>query len=185
VTLKDGQALDARLLKYDAYFLSIANSRGTAFDLPWAEVAALDSEELAADLPLLRGRITAEASPVGSIIEARQPRRALAKAFWPGLLLHGSGHRYAGDQDTFVSLAGAELFGVVVGAFGVAELLGPGKPGEHKETAQALSIAGGSIFALTWAWDLLFAPGAARRYNEGKGLALQAAPGGAQLALRF
>ncbi len=185
VRLKDGQVLAAQLLKSDAYFLSIANSRGTVFDVPWAEVAAVDSSELGADLALLRGRITAEPSPVGSIIEARSGSKALGKALWPGFFLHGSGHRYAGDNDTFVSLAGAELFGVVVGGFGLNELLGPGKTGEHKDTALALAVGGASLFTLTWLWDLAFAPGAARRYNESKGLALESTVGGAQVALRF
>lgn len=184
--LKDGQRLDAKLLKYDDYFLSVSNSAGTAFDIPWVEVAAVDSAELPADLMLMKGRLTAEASPVNSVIEARHPSKALGKAFWPGILLHGSGHRYAGDNDSFVSLAGAELFGVVVGGFGANELLGPSKAGEHKDTALALAIGGGAIFGLTWLWDLAFAPGAARKFNQARGLALEPAQnGGAQLALRF
>lgn len=186
VTLKDGQAMDAVLGKYDDYFLTVSNSLGKNFDLPWAEVAAVDSSDLSADLPLLRGRITREPSPVGSVIAAKNPSTALAKAFWPGILLHGSGHRYAGDNDTFLSLAGAELFGVVVGGFGATELLGPTRVGEHKDTALALAVGGGAIFGLTWLWDLAFAPGAARKFNQAKGLALEPAKnGGAQIALRF
>lgn len=185
VTLKDGQALDARLQKYDAYFLSVANSQGTVFDLPWAEVASLESDGLSADLPLMLGRLTAGASPVSSLIEPRSGSKALAKALWPGLLLHGSGHRYAGDHDTFVSLVGAELFGVVVGGFGLGELLGPGRDGEHKDTATALAVAGGSVFVLTWLWDLAFSPGAARRHNQAKGLALEPTGQGLKLALTF
>lgn len=185
VRLKDGQSLDARLLKYDAYFLSIANGAGTVFDLPWAEVASVDGAELGADLALMRGRLSAEPSDVSSLIQARSGRAAFGKAVWPGFFLHGSGHRYAGDNDTFISLAGAELFGVVVGGFGLNELLGPSKDGEHKDTALALTIGGGSIFALTWLWDLAFAPGAANRFNQAKGLVLEPTPTGAQLAYRF
>lgn len=185
VRLKDGQNLHGTLLKYDDYFLSVSNAAGKAFDLPWVEVAEVDGDALGADLALMRGRLSPGGAPVGSVVEARSPGGALAKAFWPGLVLHGYGHRYAGDNDGFISLAGAEIFAVVVGGFGVAELLGPGKAGEHKDTALALSIGGGGIFALSWLWDLAFAPGAARRFNRAQGLAFEPTPTGAKLAYTF
>lgn len=185
ITLKDGQQLQGNLLKYDDYFLSVKNRRGTSFDLPWVEVQSVDSSALSADLPLMRGRLTSASSPVNSLVQARDPSTALSRALWPGILLHGAGHRYAGDYDRFVSLAGAELFGVVVGGFGANEYFGPGKDGEHKDTALALTVGGGVIFGVTWLWDLAFSPGAARKFNEAHGLALLPAPNGAQLALSF
>jgi hypothetical protein len=185
VRLKDGQALDAGLLKYDRYFLSIRNSKGTTFDVPWAEVEAVESPELGAELALLRANLTPGPEPVGSIIEARRGSTALAKAVWPGFLLHGAGHRYAGDDETFVSLAGAELFGVVIGGFGLSELANATEDGEHRGTSLALAAGGGAIFALTWFYDMAFAPGAAEKLNQAKGLSFEPTPTGAQLAYRF
>lgn len=185
VRLKDGQSAELKLLHYDSVFLSAVNAKGTKFDLPWNEVASLSSADAGPDLALMQGHLTPEASPVGSQIALRQPGTAFTQALWPGFLLHGAGHRYAGDQDTFFSLAGGELFGLVVGGFGLSELLGPEKTGESKDTALALASAGGIIFGLTWLWDLGFAPGAATKFNQAKGLALQPLPTGAQLAYRF
>jgi hypothetical protein len=185
VRLKDGQALDAAVLKYDSYFLSIQNRLGTGFDVPWAEVESVDSQDLAADLSLMRGKLTAEPGPVNSLIQARSGSAALDQALWPGFLLHGAGHRYAGDTDTFVSLAGAELFGVVVSGFGLSELASTSEDGEHRDTSLGLAVGGGAIFALTWFYDLAFAPGAAEKLDRAKGLAFEPTPTGAQLAYRF
>jgi hypothetical protein len=185
VRLKDGQVLDALLQHSDKYFLSVNNAKGTHFDIPWSEVEALDSADLGAELAPLRANIKAGPAEVSSLVEPRRGGTAFQRALWPGILLHGAGHRYAGDSDAFVSLAGGELFGVVVGGFGLSELLGEGKAGESKDTALALSVGGGAIFGLTWLYDLAFAPGAARKFNEAKGLSLQPRLNGLQLAYRF
>lgn len=185
VTMKDGQQAHLKMLRYDSVFLSTVNAKGTALDLPWVEIAKVDGDAAGADLALMRGHITDEPSPVNSVMAPRDPGKAFAQALWPGILLHGSGLRYAGDQDSFVSLAGGELFGVVVGTFGLYEVLGPDIVGESKTTANALTIAGGTIFAVTWIWDLAMAPGAARRFNDSKGLALLPRQDGLQLSYKF
>jgi hypothetical protein len=186
VRLKDGQVFPAQLQKSDKYFLSFNNAKGTHFDIPWAEVEAVDSKDLGADgLALLRANLTPGPGPVGSIVEPRSGGEAFKRALWPGFLLHGSGHRYAGDNDSFVSLAGGELFGVVIGAFGLSELNGATEDGEHRGTSLALAVGGGSIFALTWFYDMAFAPGAARDFNAAKGLSLEPRPDGVQLSYKF
>lgn len=185
VTMKDGQQAHLKMLRYDSVFLSTVNAKGTALDLPWVEIAKVDGDAAGADLALMRGHITDEPSPVNSVMAPRDPGKAFTQALWPGILLHGSGLRYAGDQDSFVSLAGGELFGVVVGTFGLYEVLGPDIAGESKTTANALTIAGGTIFAVTWIWDLALAPGAARRLNDSKGLALLPRQDGLQLSYKF
>ena len=185
VTLKDGQQADVTLRRYDSVFLTVLNAQGTAFDLPWVEVASIGGSEADPDLLLMRGHLDRSSVTVSSQLAAKQPRKAFSQALWPGILLHGAGHRYAGDQDAFFSLAGGELFGLVVGGFGLSEVLGPEKTGESKSTAIGLAASGGAIFALTWLWDLGFAPGAARKFNQAHGLALQPLPNGAQLAYHF
>lgn len=188
VRLKDGQAFEAQLQRSDKYFLSINNAKGTHFDVPWAEVEAIESSDISSDgLALLRANLMPEPGPVGSIVEPRSGGEAFKRALWPGFLLHGSGHRYAGDNDTFVSLAGGELFGVVIAGFGLSELSSTTEDGEHRGTSLALAVGGGSIFALTWLYDLAFAPGAARDFNAAKGLSLEPASqgDGVQLSYKF
>jgi hypothetical protein len=177
--------VDAVLLQSDAYFLSISNRAGTRFDLPWKEVAELDSPDMGLELVGLRSRLDSTPERVTQRVEPVSGGRALRRALWPGFLVHGWGHREAGANDVFLSLVGAEVFGVVVGAFGLGELLGPEKAGETKDTALALSVAGASIFALTWFWDLAFAPGAAERYNKARGLVLAPRPEGPGLGLAY
>jgi hypothetical protein len=186
VRLKDGQSFQAQLQKSDKYFLSVNNAKGTHFDIPWAEVEAIDSSEVGSDgLALLRANLTPGPGPVGSIVEPRDGSVAFKRALWPGFLLHGSGFRYAGDNETFVSLAGGELFGVVIAGFGLSELQSTTDDGEHRGTSLGLAVGGGSIFALTWLYDLAFAPGAARDFNAAKGLSLEPRPDGVQLSYKF
>lgn len=112
----------------------------------------------------------------------KDPKAAFKAALWPDLLLHGWGHHVAGDQDTFLNLAGGELFGLVMLGFGLAEALGPDIKGESKATSQAIAMAGGAIFATTWIWDLVDAGAAARRFNQEHDLGLAPLDGGARLA---
>ena len=111
------------------------------------------------------------------------PDAAFKAAFWPGILLHGAGYREAGDTDTFVNLAGGEIFSAVLLGFGLAEALGPDIKDESKATSQSIAAAGGVIFVGTWLWDIAGASGAARKFNEKNGLSLSPKGDGAQVAL--
>jgi len=186
VTLKDGQVAHLALLRYDRFFLTAVNPKGTSFDIPWAEVAAVEGPDAGADLALMRGNITGDPALVGSIVAPRDPGHALGAAFWPGVLLHGSGYRYAGDNGMFVDLAGAELFGVVVGVFGAYINANPDNTNlsEDQGASKVLIATGAGIFLVTWVWDM-FSPLEAAQLNKDKGLALLPFPGGAQLACSF
>jgi hypothetical protein len=127
--------------------------------------------------------IQTETAPASIKLTAKDPREALKAAIWPGLLLHGWGHRAAGDQDTFLNLAGGELFSVVMLGFGLAEALGPDIKDETKSTSQSVAAAGAVFFAATWIWDLAGAQAAARRYNARLSLGLAPQDGAPQLAL--
>jgi hypothetical protein len=128
---------------------------------------------------------TPESAALSIRLEKKDPGAALKKAFWPGILIHGWGHREAGDYGTFTNLAGAELFGAVVLGFGLAEYLGPEIPGENKGTSQSIALGGGAIMLTSWLWDVVGAPGAARQYNADHGLTLIPRSNGLQVALRF
>jgi hypothetical protein len=189
VTLKDGQTADLTLHSFDHFFLSADNALGTRFNLPWAEVASLDSSSPGADLGPLRANITVDPGPVGSVIEGRDPGEARMQALWPGVVIHGEGMNYAGDKASFYDLAGAEVFGVALAAFGGYQLAYPNNADTNRSASQDLVIAGGALFAVTWFWDLTFAPEVAAHFDERKGVALLPASvngaQGAQLAYRF
>lgn len=185
VTLKDGQVAGLKLITYDRFFLSAVNAKGTRFDIPWAEVATVDSPNAGGDLAMMRGNLNSDPEPVTMVIEPRSPQTAFDRALWPGVLLHGAGFRYAGNNDRFVGLAGAEFFGVVVGAFGTYLQLYPNADDTSREVPQALVTAGVVCFVGTWLWDLAFSPCAARGLDRSKGLALEPASRGEGLQLSY
>jgi hypothetical protein len=178
VTLKDGQAVSGQIQGYDQYFLDVKSSNGHLFHLPWAEVGAV-SRTAGADGEwdnwLQATFISDTPAEVGTIVTPKDPSAAFKASLWPGVLIHGMGHREAGDTDRFYALLGAESFGLLVGAFGAAELFADAKPGETKSTAQILTWSGVGMFTLSWAWDMAFSYSAAERFNKDRGLSL--APG--------
>ena len=126
---------------------------------------------------------TKEAQAATIKVYTRVPHDAFVASLWPGILLHGWGHHVAGDQETFLNLAGGELFGVIMLGFGASEALGPDIKDESKATSQSIAIAGAAIFGVTWLWDVVDAGAAAKRFNKEHNLSLLPLEGGAQLAL--
>jgi hypothetical protein len=189
VTLKDGQRADLFLKSYDNFFLTALNSVGTRFDLPWSDVAAVDSTQAGADLALMRGKITDEPATTEVLVEPRSRGTAVVRALWPGVLIHGAGFDYAGDKGIFYDLAGAEVFGIAVAALGGYLDAYPNTEDSGRNTpsgGQDLIIGGAAVFGVSWLWDICFSPGAASDTNAAKGLALEpASNGGAQLAYHF
>lgn len=185
VTLKDGQSMKGEVLSYDAFFLVVAQAGGRKFDLPWREIAEVTLEEFSGDDAMMRQYLTPERVAVASVIQPRDPGAALAKAFWPGVLLHGYGHKQAGESEVFFSLAGAGIFGGLMGGFGLARALDAGVSESDKELARYLAWGGGAIFTISWLWDLSFAASAARKFNAKHGLAIAPAPGGVALGTRL
>jgi hypothetical protein len=98
------------------------------------------------------------------------------KALFPGFFIHGSGFKEAGNTDMFLSLAGAELFGVLVGAFGAARAGDPALSQGERDTAASLAMGGVCVFALTWTIDLIGSGISANNYNQRHGLSLGLAP---------
>ncbi len=171
VVLKDGQEAQLRLVDYDRYFLTVSNAKGTLFNIPWTEVASVDGPP-SGDLAMMRGDLDPDPAPVTSIIEARDPQEALRLSLWPGVLLHGSGLRYCGDYGSFVGLAGAEVFGVVLGAFGGYLEAYPNTSDTDRQVPAALIGVGAACFLGTWLWDIAFCRGTALRVDAAHGLAL-------------
>jgi hypothetical protein len=183
VTLKDGQAMTGLLKTYDELLLVVANARGKIFSLPWAEVASVSALSPSPDAALMQQYLRPGPAEVVTLMAPKSPQEAWRRALWPGVLVHGAGYRAAGDNETFLNLAGGEIFSAVLLGFGLAEALGPGIPGETKITSESIAVGGGVIFLATWVWDLCGAPSAARDFNAKNDLALLPVQGGAELAL--
>jgi hypothetical protein len=114
-------------------------------------------------------------------------RGALYKAaVWPGLFWHGAGYAYAGDEDTALGLTGMEGFSLFVTGFaGYEWAFVNGSAGENKDTATALTWAGGALFLTGWVWDMVGAPLEAGHKASATQVGLVPIPGGAAVTVKF
>jgi hypothetical protein len=182
LVLKDGQALKGAVQGYDSYFLDVKIQKGATFHVPWPEIKSVSREGRPEDWA--QAFLTAEQNVVvTTTVTPLNPGQAFLASLFPGFFIHGWGHYQARDTDRFYALLGAEVFGVMVGGFGVTEASGvwglkssPGVAGENDNTARALAYAGAAIFAGSWLWDVCFASSAADRFNREHGLVLNVAP---------
>jgi hypothetical protein len=92
---------------------------------------------------------------------------ALLLAIGPGFVIHGLGHAYAGDGVTFGVLLGCEVVGgyYLIDAFKRA--LDENSTDELSNTETALRASAIIVlFFGSWAYDIMFAPGAVEKHNE-------------------
>jgi hypothetical protein len=176
VTLKDGQQAEGKIRGYDSFFLEFESKNATKFHIPWIEVSDLAPAEFSGDSALMRQYLKTDQVEVQTFIQAKNPHDVRMIAAWPGFMLHGSGYRAAGDNDSFLSLAGLELFGVGIGLFGLGQSTDTAASASDQSVSQGLMIAGGSIFLITWVWDLVGSGYAAESFNSQHGLSLSFAP---------
>ncbi|MGB8657848.1 MAG: P13 family porin [Candidatus Zixiibacteriota bacterium] len=101
-------------------------------------------------------------------LKLKDPRMAVFYAVIPGIIVHGSGHFYAGKTKTGAALLGSELVGgalAFVGAVGkgMSEMDG----GQSTwEAGDVLMVTGTILFVGSWLYDLIGAPLALQKRNE-------------------
>ena len=99
-------------------------------------------------------------------LKLKDPNMALLYAVIPGVVIHGSGHFYAGKTTTGAVLLGC---GVVGGYMFFIGALGQGIPGESGELGKyedVLWAFGGILFLGSWIYDLVGAPRAVQKENR-------------------
>lgn len=187
VTLKDGQQADGKIRGYDAFFLEFQLKNATQAHLPWMEIAELKPAEFSGDAAFMKQYIKADSVEVQSRIEAKSAPHARMQALYPGFFIHGYGFKDAGNQDMFLSLAGAELFGLLVGGFGGARAADPTLSRGERDTANSMLYGGAGIFALTWLIDIVGSGFSADNFNAEHKLSLSLLPQGAAMtaSVRF
>jgi hypothetical protein len=100
-------------------------------------------------------------------LKLKDPNMALLYAVIPGVLIHGSGHFYAGKTKTGAVLLGSELvggtfFSIGVVGKGMSQLEG-GEPWKYGNVFMAF---GGFLFFGSWIYDIIGAPLAVQRENR-------------------
>jgi hypothetical protein len=94
-------------------------------------------------------------------LKLKDPNMALFYAVIPGIVLHGSGHMYAGKTPTAIVLFGCELLGAGVAMMGaLSQIDGP------NETGQNTVLIGSLVFWGTWIYDLIGSPMAVNSQNR-------------------
>ncbi len=105
---------------------------------------------------------TIKVEKVDSII-LKDPKRAIFYAFIPGILVHGSGHFYAGKTKTGFWLLGAE----VVGAYLVfTAALAEFPEGEYDPNDELWGFGGLVLFVGSWVYDVVKSPLVVKKQNE-------------------
>jgi hypothetical protein len=109
----------------------------------------------------------------------KSPAMAFVYGFFPGFIVHGSGHYYIGETKTANVLLGTEVICIAVTY--VSVMVGIGHAvGENAETSSTTAGAFGSIavltFLATWVYDFSAAPAKAIELNKKHGYSLQLQP---------
>ena len=88
-------------------------------------------------------------------------------AIFPGLFVHGLGHRYAGNTERANELLMMELYsGATAGLGGGLYALGRSEDADALEIAGWVGIGvGGIAFQGTWIYDIVYTPSEVNRYN--------------------
>jgi hypothetical protein len=109
----------------------------------------------------------------------KSPAMAFVYGFFPGFIVHGSGHYYVGDRKTANKLLGIELVTVSVTLtatyIGLVRALDE-KPETSSRTADAVAITGVLVFLTTWVYDFSAAPAKAIELNKKHGYSIQLQP---------
>ena len=112
-------------------------------------------------------------------LKLKDPNMAILYAVIPGVVIHGSGHFYAGKTKTGVVLLGSELVGGTIFYVGALDkAFSQSKGGKLGIYGDIFIAFGGVLFVGSWIYDLFGAPRAVQREN-------QELLGGEDVRLRF
>jgi len=94
-------------------------------------------------------------------IKGKSPKVASNIASTTGFFIHGWGHKYCGDEYTFVILSVLEVTALIDLASSIIPLVGPGI-----FPREGVWIRFPILFLGSWIYDIIDAPKAAERYNK-------------------
>jgi hypothetical protein len=94
----------------------------------------------------------------------KNPKVALIYAIFPGIIIHGAGHFYAGADSMAWFLMTMEGIGIGIWSLVLAIYCIDGT--DLRGLALPLSIGGGYFFVLSWFYDMFEAPHAVEEHNQ-------------------
>ncbi len=106
-------------------------------------------------------------SPTG---EARKKSPFVGEllAIFPGIIVHGMGHRYAENYEKANEILAMELYSLLPMGLGAAlYAIGESEDAEAVEITGWIGIGVGAVpFIGTWIYDLVYTPSEVRRFNR-------------------
>ncbi len=96
-------------------------------------------------------------------LKRKSPYMAAFYSVIPGVLVHGSGHFYAGKEGTGSALLGLEAAGVLLLYFGSLSAF---QGSSHQNDTDAMGYIGLALFAGSWVYDMVGSPIAVVRRNR-------------------
>ncbi len=99
-------------------------------------------------------------------IKLKDPKMAVLYSVIPGILVHGSGHFYAGKTKTGYWLLGAEVAGAAIVYVSVLAGYAASEAGEVGTVAGFGVLGGGLLFVGSWVYDVVKSPIAVKKQNE-------------------
>ncbi len=165
IILKDEQVFEADVTGFDEYYLEVTLENGKEISIPWAEVRYVKHTTTASSW-LEETYMTDGDAEVKTYVSPLDPCVALQKAFFPGILTHGSGHLYARDEDRGISLLSAEILSVIIMGLSVMDVITHDADDRNTGITRGIFYGGLAVFTATWLYDIIFAPGAVKEFNE-------------------
>ena len=164
ITLKDDQQFSADVTGFDSYYLTAVLGNNKTVNIPWREVRFVKHTTTASNW-LEETYISKEDSEVDTLVTPVSEDKAFWNAVFPGLVIHGSGHFYAKNQNMGMSLMSAEIVSLIIMAVSINEVLTPVEADVSSGVSSAVFFTGLTMFAVSWVWDMIFAAPSAAEYN--------------------
>jgi hypothetical protein len=165
IVLKDDQKFEADVKSFDSYYVLLELPNRRQVSIPWSEVRLVKHTTTASSW-LEETYMNNDDVEVTSMIVPLNEGEAFQKAIFPGLIMHGSGHFYAKEQNAGFSLLSAEILSLVMMGISVNELLTPVAQDQSFNVSRAVFFTGLTMFVGSWLWDIAFSPKAVADYNE-------------------
>ena len=97
----------------------------------------------------------------------RYPKMAVFYAIVPGIVVHGSGHFYAGEKTAGWVLVGGEIVGIGMVTYSIMSGFGEAAGGADPDMDDEIAgFVGLTLFVGTWIYDVIGAPLALEKQNR-------------------
>jgi hypothetical protein len=165
IVLKDDQIFEADISGFDSYYLVLKLQNNQEISIPWNEVKYIKHTTTPKNW-MEDVYITSDDTEVTTLVTPLLTDIAFQRAIFPGLLIHGSGHFYAKDQNTGYILLSAEIVSLLLMTISVSEIISPVEKDQSFNVTQVIFYTGLTVFGGTWLYDLIFSSGAVQKYNQ-------------------